>query len=152
MLDGLGGADLMIGGTGDDTYVVDNAKDVVQEAAGDAADLIKASISIDLAAYAEIEDVTLTGTAALKATGDEQKNHLTGNAGANLLTGNDGADTLVGDAGNDTLLGGAGVVGWKKTSYHHLHLERGIPYAISTMLHYVILLLGILRRLGSAWH
>ena len=26
--------------------------------------------------------------------------------------------------------------------YHHFHLPRGVPYAISTMLHYVILLLG----------
>ena len=33
--------------------------------------------------------------------------------------------------------------------YHHLHLERGIPYAISTMLHYVILLLGFFVGLGA---
>jgi len=26
--------------------------------------------------------------------------------------------------------------------YHHFHLARGIPYAISTMLHYAILLVG----------
>ena len=99
---------MLIGGDGDDTYVVDNAKDIVQETGSDTADLIKASIAIDLtlAAYAGIEDVTLIGAGALKATGDEQDNHLTGNAGANLLSGNDGADTLVGDAGNDTL-GGA---------------------------------------------
>jgi len=108
-LDGLGGADIMNGGAGNDTYVVDNAKDAVQESAGDAADLIKASIAIDLTlGYAEIEDVTLIGAGALKATGDEQKNHLTGNTGANLLSGNEGADTLVGDAGNDTLDGGTG--------------------------------------------
>jgi len=108
VLDGLGGADVMIGGDGDDTYVIDNAKDVVQETGSGTADLLAASISIDLAAYAEIEDVTLTGAGALKATGDEQKNHLTGNIGANLLSGNDGADTLVGGAGNDTLDGGVG--------------------------------------------
>jgi small-conductance mechanosensitive channel len=33
--------------------------------------------------------------------------------------------------------------------YHHFHLERGIPYAISTMLHYVILLLGFFIGLGA---
>jgi potassium-dependent mechanosensitive channel len=33
--------------------------------------------------------------------------------------------------------------------YHHLHLTRGIPYAISTMLHYVILLLGFFIALGA---
>jgi potassium-dependent mechanosensitive channel len=33
--------------------------------------------------------------------------------------------------------------------YHHLHLARGIPYAISTMLHYVILLLGFFVALSA---
>jgi potassium-dependent mechanosensitive channel len=33
--------------------------------------------------------------------------------------------------------------------YHHLHLARGIPYAISTMLHYVVLLLGFFVALGA---
>jgi potassium efflux system protein len=33
--------------------------------------------------------------------------------------------------------------------YHHLHLARGIPYAISTMLHYVILLAGFFVALGA---
>jgi potassium-dependent mechanosensitive channel len=33
--------------------------------------------------------------------------------------------------------------------YHHLHLARGIPYAISTMLHYLILLLGFFVALGA---
>ena len=33
--------------------------------------------------------------------------------------------------------------------YHHLHLARGVPYAISTMLHYLILLLGLFVALGA---
>ena len=33
--------------------------------------------------------------------------------------------------------------------YHHLHLAAGIPYAISTMLHYVILLVGFFVALGA---
>jgi potassium efflux system protein len=33
--------------------------------------------------------------------------------------------------------------------YHHLHLARGIPYAISTMLHYIILLVGFFVALGA---
>jgi small-conductance mechanosensitive channel len=33
--------------------------------------------------------------------------------------------------------------------YHHLRLARGIPYAISTMLHYAILLLGFFVALGA---
>jgi small-conductance mechanosensitive channel len=33
--------------------------------------------------------------------------------------------------------------------YHHLHLAAGVPYAISTMLHYVILLIGFFVALGA---
>jgi small-conductance mechanosensitive channel len=33
--------------------------------------------------------------------------------------------------------------------YHHLHLASGIPYAISTMLHYAILLLGFFVALSA---
>jgi potassium-dependent mechanosensitive channel len=33
--------------------------------------------------------------------------------------------------------------------YHHLHLASGIPYAISTVLHYVLLLLGFFIGLGA---
>jgi small-conductance mechanosensitive channel len=33
--------------------------------------------------------------------------------------------------------------------YHHLHLAAGIPYAISTILHYVILLIGFFVALGA---
>src|SRR6516164_7405384 len=33
--------------------------------------------------------------------------------------------------------------------YDHLHLARGVPYAISTILHYVILLLGFFVALGA---
>jgi potassium-dependent mechanosensitive channel len=33
--------------------------------------------------------------------------------------------------------------------YHHLRLAAGIPYAISTMLHYVILLIGFFVALGA---
>ena len=33
--------------------------------------------------------------------------------------------------------------------YQHLHLARGIPYAISTMVHYAILLVGFFVALGT---
>jgi potassium-dependent mechanosensitive channel len=33
--------------------------------------------------------------------------------------------------------------------YHHFRLERGLPYAISTMLHYSILLIGFVVALGA---
>src|SRR5262249_29349332 len=104
-LDGGTGADPLSGGFGSDTYIVDSAKDVIQETNdSDQDDRIQASISIDLnsAAYANIEHVTLTGTAALNATGNDGDNLLIGNAGANILDGKGGDDQLAGGAGNDT--------------------------------------------------
>jgi Ca2+-binding RTX toxin-like protein len=105
-LDGGAGNDSLIGGIGDDTYVIDSASDKISETGSDSGDTIRATISIDLslAAYAGIENVTLTGATAINATGSAAANHLIGNDGANLLDGKGGADTLEGGKGNDTYL------------------------------------------------
>jgi Ca2+-binding RTX toxin-like protein len=107
-LDGGAGNDTMIGGADDDTYGVNSAKDVVEDTGG--LDTISATITIDLNldVYLGIENVALTGAAALKATGDEEDNRLAGNDGANLLIGGIGLDTLIGGKGNDTLDGDFG--------------------------------------------
>jgi Ca2+-binding RTX toxin-like protein len=102
-LDGGTGLDLMTGGAGNDSYVVDNAKDVISESGGDTDDRILASVSIDLKfpAYAGVEHVTLTGKAAFNATGNDLDNLLVGNVAANTLDGKAGDDTLIGNAGDD---------------------------------------------------
>jgi Ca2+-binding RTX toxin-like protein len=103
---GGAGADSLTGGTGNDTYVIDGATDKISETGGDAADTVQATIAIDLslAAFAGIENVTLTGTGAVNATGNGVANHLIGNDGANVLDGKGGADILEGGKGNDTYL------------------------------------------------
>lgn len=105
-LDGGAGNDTLDGGAGNDVYYVDSVSDVVIEAASAGNDLVNASVTHTLGA--EIEALTLTGTAAINGTGNSLDNLLTGNSAANLLSGLAGLDTLIGGAGNDTLIGGTG--------------------------------------------
>jgi Ca2+-binding RTX toxin-like protein len=99
-LNGGAGNDTMIGGAGNDTYVVDSAGDVVTELAGGGTDLVQSSVSYTLSD--NVENLTLTGTGSINATGNALNNALTGNAGDNVLDGGAGNDTMVGGAGNDT--------------------------------------------------
>ena len=108
ILDGGTGADQLLGGSGNDTYVVDDAGDTVDETGGDSiddggTDLVKSSISYTLGNY--VENLMLTGSAAINGTGNALNNILTGNSGANILTGGAGADTLTGGSGTDTFAG-----------------------------------------------
>lgn len=105
-LDGGGGADQLSGGKGNDTYNVDSPGDVATENAGEGTDLVNSLLSYTLPA--NVENLTLTGTANLTGTGNGLDNVITGNAGDNTLTGGAGIDVLDGGAGIDTMSGGAG--------------------------------------------
>lgn len=107
-LDGGTGADAMVGGNGDDTYYIDNVGDTVTENSGQGYDSIFSSVNVTAAQAGQIEEITLTGTADLNATGSSNDNIINGNAGNNTLNGGVGSDTLNGAAGNDVLDGGSG--------------------------------------------
>ena len=106
VLDGAAGADIMQGDGGDDTYVVDNAGDSVIESAGGGIDTVRISVSYSLGA--NVENLVLTGNAAINGTGNELNNSLLGNGAANKLSGGAGDDRLDGAAGADSMTGGAG--------------------------------------------
>ncbi len=105
-LDGGAGADMMVGNGGDDIYIVDNIGDIVYEVAGGGMDTVLSSVNHSL--RAEVENLSLTGPAAIDGTGNTLANILIGNRAGNSLNGAAGDDTLYGEQGNDRLYGGDG--------------------------------------------
>ena len=74
----------MLGGAGDDTYVVDSTSDVVTEGTNAGTDTVQSSATYTLGG--NVEHLTLTGTDNINATGNTLDNMLTGNVGDNILT------------------------------------------------------------------
>ncbi|KAF0163261.1 MAG: rhizobiocin/RTX toxin and hemolysin-type calcium binding protein [Rhodocyclaceae bacterium] len=112
MLDGNLGVDTLQGGAGDDSYVVENANDIVDELAGgtgnDTVMSFLRDINIDTAFNGNmkgaIENITLGG-GALNATGNALVNILKGNALSNVLTGGAGNDTYFADLTDQVIEG-----------------------------------------------
>lgn len=93
------------GGAGDDRYIVSGNRIIIEQASG-GHDSVSSSVSFVLPD--EVEDLYLSGTDALRGTGNALANALSGNSSGNALFGEAGADTLSGGAGDDTLHGGSG--------------------------------------------
>jgi Ca2+-binding RTX toxin-like protein len=103
-IDGGVGDDLMIGGLGNDFYIVDAAGDVVSELAGGGTDTVSTGISHTLAA--NVENLVLTGTAAINGNGNTLANAVTGNEAANRIDTGFGNDTIQSGGGNDYINAG----------------------------------------------
>ncbi len=101
-LDGGAGTDTLVGGLGNDIYIVDTATDTITEAAGagTGADTVRSSVTYTLTA-ANVENLTLIGSAAINGTGSAINNVIIGNSANNTLNGGTGVDTLAGGLGDD---------------------------------------------------
>jgi Ca2+-binding RTX toxin-like protein len=99
VLEGRGGFDTLTGGLGDDTYIIDDKFDIVEEVAGQGKDTILTFNDFKLAAGVAVEVITAAGPA---------DNDIDGNELANIINGNDGKNELEGAGGNDTINGGGG--------------------------------------------
>jgi trimeric autotransporter adhesin len=99
-------ANILTGGDGNDTYIIDALDTVAVDT--DGTDGVVVGFSYDLTARLDLENITLTGSAALNATGNTNDNILLGNSGSNILNGGDGNDTY-GITSGDTIVDSGGI-------------------------------------------
>lgn len=103
ILDGYGGTDTLTGFVGNDTYRVDNTKDrIIEQNAFDGIDTVESSVSWTLGS--NLENLFLSGSKTINATGNETANIIVGNDANNKITGGAGSDTLTGNLGKDTFI------------------------------------------------
>ena len=121
---GTGAANELIGGTGDDIYVVRVAGDTIIEFAGEGSDTVQTA----LASYTlrpNVENLVYTGSAAFTGVGSADNNSITGGSGDDALSGLDGNDILTGGTGADMLIGGNGA-----DQFRYLGGETGLDRII----------------------
>jgi Ca2+-binding RTX toxin-like protein len=102
-LDGGAGVDTLVGGLGNDVYQVNSTSKVIVELAASGTDRVESTVTYSLnnAAHANIENLTLAGSSNTSATGNALGNRIEGNIGNNVLNGLAGNDILVGGYGTD---------------------------------------------------
>jgi Ca2+-binding RTX toxin-like protein len=94
--------DTLVGGTGNDIYIIDDKNDIIVEdtTASGGTDGVIASITYSL--QEGLENLTLkAGSGNTDATGNSAYNYLLGNSGNNQLDGGAGTDTMEGGLGDD---------------------------------------------------
>jgi Ca2+-binding RTX toxin-like protein len=100
-LDGNAGADRIEGGKGNDTYVVDNIRDIVVEKPGEGTDAVISWLD-SYKLPDNIENLTYRGTGNFQGVGNDQNNVIKGGGGDDYLIGSRGSDVLDGGVGLNT--------------------------------------------------
>lgn len=91
----------MLGGLGNDIYIVDNLGDQVIEAVGAGTDTVRTTL-LSYGLGENLEHLTFIGSGNFTGYGNTLANTITGGAGNDVLDGGTGIDRLVGGAGNDS--------------------------------------------------
>ena len=78
-LTGGSGDDVLQGGAGNDTFIVDGSDTVVELVGGGTDEVRTISNVVSIASFANVENLTITGKAAVRGTGNDLDNLLTGN-------------------------------------------------------------------------
>ncbi|WP_454916875.1 beta strand repeat-containing protein [Xanthobacter sediminis] len=135
ILNGGKGSDKLYGGAGNDTYVVDSARDVIVEKAGAGEDLVVTMLS-QYRLIANVEDLIYSGKKSFTGTGNSLNNIIRGGAKNDVLNGGSGDDFLDGGLGNDKLYGGTGNDSYAVDSRSDLVSEKanqGFDAVITTL-------------------
>lgn len=96
-----GGADVLRGAAGNDTYVVTNAGTTVIEKANEGIDTVKTTLN-HYALTDNVENLTFTGAGSFYGVGNSTNGTITGGAGDDTLVSGTGIERLVGGGGHDT--------------------------------------------------
>jgi Ca2+-binding RTX toxin-like protein len=135
-LEGRGGADTLLGGLGNDTYVLSGAEGLLIENANEGVDTVEASVSYTLTAH--FENLTLTGSAAISGAGNSLDNEIRGNSAQNVLEGGAGHDTIYDGGGDDVVYGGDGddrmrtTLAWEQNTYNGGAGIDTVDYSLQT--------------------
>jgi Ca2+-binding RTX toxin-like protein len=97
--------DTLLGGSGDDLYIIKQSTNIVTELLNEGIDRVDAYTSYSLGANIEnlslLDPLATNISGAFSATGNSLNNVLTGNSTGNVMSGKAGNDRLVGQNGND---------------------------------------------------
>ena len=104
---GSADADMMYGGLGNDTYIIDNFGDVISERPAEGYDTAIVKIATFMLP-ANVENGKAGVHTGVSIYGNNLANTLTGADGRDVLAGSGGADKLDGGRGDDILDGGTG--------------------------------------------
>jgi len=100
------GVNTLVGGAGNTTFVLNNAGDVVVDTSTTATNIAMSSVSYSLPT--NVNNLVLTGTAAITGIANSFSDSLVGNAGPDSLVAGSGFDILVAGSAVDTLVAGSG--------------------------------------------
>ena len=98
---GTGTANVLTGGAGDDSYIVEASGDTIVEQAGEGADRVYTALA-GYALAANVEQLFYTGNGAFAAFDNASNNLIVGGSGADQITFGSGSDQVQGGAGDDT--------------------------------------------------
>ena len=99
---GTTGKDTLVGTAGDDTFTVNHCDDVIAPNPSGGIDTVNSTVTFTL--DPGVENLVLTGSAAIDGTGNDSNNKLTGNGAGNRITTGAGDDTVGAGGGNDVIV------------------------------------------------